>query len=49
MTIILNSETLDKKSKLRSFFEKDKNLICIPFYPDDQKTLNIMASNFLRS
>tara|TARA_Y100000741_G_scaffold343737_1_gene307780 strand:+ start:274 stop:1248 length:975 start_codon:yes stop_codon:yes gene_type:complete len=48
LTIILNSETLDKKSKLRSFFEKDKNLICIPFYPDDQKTLNIMASNFLR-
>ncbi len=48
LTIILNSETLDKKSKLRSFFEKDKNLICIPFYPDDQRTLNIMASNFLR-
>ena len=30
-TIILNSDNLEKKSKLRSFFEKDKTLVCIPF------------------
>ena len=34
-TIILNSESLEKKSKLRSFFEKDKTLVCVPFYPDN--------------
>jgi len=31
--IVLNSDNLEKKSKLRSYFEKDKTLVCIPFYP----------------
>ena len=35
--ILINSDNLDKKSKLRSFFEKDKKLICIPVYPDNDK------------
>jgi DNA polymerase-3 subunit delta len=39
-TIILNSDNLEKKSKLRSFFEKDKTLVCIPFYPDNDQTLS---------
>jgi len=47
-TIIINAENLEKKSKLRSFFEKDKNLICIPFYPDNDQTLSKLAFNFLR-
>ena len=47
-TIILNSENLEKKSKLRSFFEKNKNLVCIPFYPDNDQTLSKLAYNFLR-
>jgi DNA polymerase-3 subunit delta len=47
-TIILISENLEKKSKLRSFFEKDKNLVCIPFYPDNDQTLSKLAFNFLR-
>ena len=46
--IILNSENLDKKSKLRIFFEKEKELICIPFYEDNEKSLNIIAQNFFR-
>jgi DNA polymerase-3 subunit delta len=46
--IILNSENLEKKSKLRSFFEKDKKLICVPFYPDNDQTLSKLAYNFLR-
>ena len=46
--IIFNGEILDKKSKLRNFFEKEKDLACIPFYPDDFKSLNIIAQNFLR-
>jgi len=47
-TIILNSENLEKRSKLRSFFEKDKKLICVPFYPDNDQTLSKLAYNFLR-
>jgi DNA polymerase III subunit delta len=48
VTIFLNSENLDKKSKLRTFFEKDKELICVPFYPDNDQTLSKLAYNFLR-
>jgi DNA polymerase-3 subunit delta len=48
ITIVLNSENLEKKSKLRSFFEKDKKLVCIPFYPDNDQTLSKLAYNFLR-
>ena len=44
--IIINSKSLDKKSKLRSFFEKEENCACIPFYEDDEKILNQMASSF---
>ena len=47
-TIILNSDNLEKKSKLRSFFEKDKKLICVPFYPDNDQTLSKLAYSFLR-
>jgi len=47
-TIILNSESLEKKSKLRSFFEKNKTLICVPFYPDNDQTLSKLTYNFLR-
>ena len=47
-TIIINSENLEKKSKLRSFFEKNKTLICVPFYPDNDQTLSKLAYNFLR-
>jgi DNA polymerase-3 subunit delta len=47
-SIILNSDNLVKKSKLRSFFEKDKKLVCIPFYPDNEETLSKLAYSFLR-
>ncbi|MDC1045189.1 DNA polymerase III subunit delta [Candidatus Pelagibacter sp.] len=46
-TIILNSDNLEKKSKLRSLFEKNKKLICVPFYPDNDQTLSKLAYNFL--
>jgi DNA polymerase-3 subunit delta len=46
--IILNSDNLEKKSKLRSLFEKEKKLVCIPFYPDNDQTLSKLAYNFLR-
>ena len=47
--IILNATALEKKSKLRSLFEKDKNLICIPFYKDDNRTLSQLANNFFKN
>ena len=37
--ILIISENLEKKSKLRIFFEKEKNCISIPFYPDSTETL----------
>jgi DNA polymerase-3 subunit delta len=48
ITIILNSDNLEKKSKLRSLFEKDKKLVCIPFYPDNDQTISRLAYGFLR-
>ena len=46
--IIIESDLLDKKSKLRSYFEKDKQLICIPFYPDNDQTLSKLALEFFK-
>ena len=47
--IVINTEPLDKKSKLRNLFEKDKEkLISVAFYPDTIETLFKLASNFLR-
>ena len=46
--IIINSKNLDKRSKLRSFFEKDKSLISVAFYPDNEQTLSHLASNFFK-
>ena len=45
--IIINCEILEKKSKLRNLFEKEKKLVCIPFYEDNKRTLSIIAQNFL--
>ena len=45
-TIVFNSGILEKKSRLRCKFQKDKNLICVQFYKDDIKTLRQVANNF---
>jgi DNA polymerase III subunit delta len=47
--IILNADNLEKKSKLRSFFEKDKKLVCVPFYPDNEQTLSKLAYIFFKN
>ena len=44
--LILDTETLEKKSKLRNFFEKDKNLICVPVYPDNDQVLSNFTQTF---
>ena len=46
--ILINSNNLDKKSKLRSFFEKDKNAVCTAFYPDNNETLLKIANSYLK-
>ena len=46
--IILNADNLEKKSKLRSLFEKDKRYVCVPFYPDTDQTLSKLTYNFLK-
>jgi len=45
---ILNSKNLEKKSTLRKFFEKEKLTVCIPFYEDNNQTLNAIISQFFR-
>tara|TARA_B100000787_G_scaffold169455_1_gene160684 strand:+ start:4839 stop:5822 length:984 start_codon:yes stop_codon:yes gene_type:complete len=47
--IILNSKNLEKKSLLRKYFEKEKSTICVPFYEDNNQTLNSIISQFFRN
>ena len=47
-TILLNAGQLEKKSKLRNIFEKNENLVCIPFYSDNPQALSLIAFNFLK-
>ncbi len=46
--LIINSENLEKKSKLRIFFEKHKSYSCVAFYPDNNETLLKLANNFFQ-
>ena len=46
--IILNADLLETRSKLRSLFEKNKNLICIPTYQDNSETLSRLAALILK-
>jgi len=48
ISIILNSKNLEKKSSLRKLFEKEKSIICVPFYEDNNQTLNSIISLFFR-
>jgi DNA polymerase-3 subunit delta len=47
--IVLNSKNLEKKSSLRKIFEKEKSIICVPFYDDNSQTLNSIISLFFRN
>ena len=46
LTIVLVADNLDKRSKLRGYFEKEKDLYCVTFYKDENSTLNTLAINF---
>ena len=46
--IILISDILDKKSKLRNLFEKDKKLVSVPFYLENNQTILRLANKFFK-
>ena len=46
--IYLFSENLDKKSKLRNFFEKEKNTSVIPCYLDNEISIKKIISKELK-
>ena len=48
LVLVVNAQILDKKSKLRSFFEKNKKTICVAFYADTSQTLSSIINNFFR-
>ena len=47
ITIILLAKRLDKKSKIRNFFEKNKKVLIIPFYEDSIQTLIAIGKKIL--
>jgi DNA polymerase-3 subunit delta len=46
LIIIVKSGILDKKSKLRNFFEKEKKTIAIAYYEDGYRELNSIIQKF---
>ena len=48
LKIIIKSGVLEKKSKLRKFFETNKNVIIIPFYEDNFQSLTLIAQKFFK-
>lgn len=48
ITIILISNILEKKSKLRALFEKNNDLIIVPFYKDNHKSLGDIVRTFFK-
>ena len=47
VVIILLAKRLDKKSKIRNFFEKKKETLIVPFYEDTHQTLITIAKKIL--
>ena len=48
LKIILKSEILEKKSKLRNYFEKNKDTIIVPFYEDNYQSLLFLTQKFIK-
>ena len=46
--IIINAGILETRSKLRSLFEKNKDLVCVPTYPDNNNTLTKLTAFFFK-
>ena len=48
VTVIINASVLEKKSKLRKLFEKEKSLACIATYQDTNEILSNLALAFFK-
>ena len=48
LKIIIKSGVLEKKSKLRRFFETNKSVVIIPFYEDNSQSLASIAQKFFK-
>lgn len=48
ITLVLTADILQKKSKIRSFFEKEKKLIITAFYKEDIKNLSDIVRRFFQ-
>lgn len=46
--VYLFADILDKKSKLRNFFEKEKNIACVPCYADNEVSLKNIIQKQLK-
>ena len=46
--LIITSEQLEKKSKLRNYFETNKQTLCIPCYLDNERDLEMIAKMILK-
>ena len=46
--IFINSGNLEKKSKLRNLFEKNKKLLSVPFYTENISQLYQITQNFFK-
>ena len=46
--VIVNADSLEKKSKLRIFFEKSKKYFCVAFYPDTNQILSKFTYSYLK-
>ena len=48
VVVFICAQNLDRRSKLRSTFEKDKLLLTIPFYLENEQALSNIALNFFK-
>ena len=48
VVIVIDAGLLEKKSKLRKLFEKEKDLACIATYPDTNEILSNLALTFFK-
>ncbi len=46
--LVIFSEVLEKKSKLRNFFEKNTKTVCVPCYSDSERDLQYIAISELK-
>ena len=46
--ILLKCGILEKRSKIRNLFEKNNDLVIIPFYEDNERSLLSIINNFLK-